>query len=178
MPGAEVKVFKYAKKSQSTGQPHGWAGLFSLSVSGKKLKVTGLTFGTAWLRCCMVPALATGWSKGSRGFCSGGWDHTESSLSCHTSHKMYSCQSNAGHVSWLIGWNLGFCPGASLTAALEAQGQQPPAHFSPAGYDSEVPPDEPWVSCSLIQHSSAGTRVSGQAPPSNPENTRQHNFSL
>lgn len=67
---------------------------------------------------------------------------------------------------------------SSLTAALEAPGQQTPAPFSPAGYDSEVPPDEPSVSCSLIRRSAAGTHVSGQAPPSNPENTRQHNFSL
>lgn len=55
----------------------------------QEIKSEGLTFGTTWLlRCCMVQALATGWSKGSIGFWSGGWNHTESSLSWETRNKM------------------------------------------------------------------------------------------
>lgn len=67
---------------------------------------------------------------------------------------------------------------SGLTVAPEAPGQQPPAWFSPASYGSDVPPDGPSASCSLIQRSSAGTHASAQAPLSNPDNEHQHNLRL
>lgn len=60
----------------------------------------------------------------------------------------------------------------SLTVALEAPGRRPPAPFSPASFGSDVPPDGPLASCSLIRRSSAGTHASAQAPLSNPDNAQ------
>lgn len=138
--------------------------------------VTCLTFGRAWLlRCYKAQALAIGWSKGWRGFWSDQRNHMESSLSWQRNQAQkctFVDQTQITRDHLLLQLD------AWLTAALGAPGQLPPAPFSPAGFGSEVPPDGPLASCSLIQRSSAGTHAGAQAPLSNPSNAHPHNLSL